>query len=141
VSGLSWLAVLVIFSVPPSTTSHAQPEPKRATPAASNCSLKASNEPNAASIALPRSPSGAPPPFGLIDSQNSEWFRWPPPLLRTAPRLSSGTSPRFAMTSSIGLPSSGPPARASFALSTYAWWCLSWCNVIVCASMCGSSAS
>ena len=34
---------------------------------------------------------GAPPAFGAISVQNIEWFQWPPPLLRTAPRMSSGT--------------------------------------------------
>ena len=34
ISGLSWFGVLVIESLPPSLTSHAQPEPKRPTPAA-----------------------------------------------------------------------------------------------------------
>ncbi len=38
-SGLSWFGVRVIDSLPPSRTSHAQPEPKRPTPAAANCSL------------------------------------------------------------------------------------------------------
>jgi hypothetical protein len=116
--GLSWLGVLVIFSEPPSSTSQAHPEPNWPTPAASNCSLKASNEPKASSIAPARSPEGSPPPSGLIDSQNSEWFRWPPPLLRTTPFLSSGRESRLAMTSSIGLSSHSVPSSAPLALST-----------------------
>jgi hypothetical protein len=135
------LGVLVIASLPPSTTSQAQPEPNWPTPAASNCSLKASNEPKALSIAAARSPEGAPPPLGLIDSQNSEWLRWPPPLLRTTPRLSSGMASRFATTSAIGLSSNSVPSSAPLALSTYAWWCLSWWSFIVASSMCGSRAS
>ena len=32
-----------------------------------------------------------PPPLGLMIVQNIEWLAWPPPLLRTAARMSSGT--------------------------------------------------
>ena len=67
-------AKFVTASAPPSRTSQAQPEPNWPTPAASNFSLKSSKEPKAASIAAPRSPSGAPPPSGLIVGQKSEWL-------------------------------------------------------------------
>src|SRR4029077_11636192 len=81
--------------------SHVQPEPKRLTPASLTCVLRSSSEPNVESIAAARSPLGEPPPLGLIVSQNSEWFAWPPPLLRTAVRLSSGTWSRFEISASI----------------------------------------
>ena len=45
-------------------TNQAQPEPKRVMDAFLNSSLKASNEPNLASIAFPKVPTGAPPPVG-----------------------------------------------------------------------------
>ena len=46
--GLSWFGVLSIDSLPPLSISHAQPLPKRPTPALANCSLNASKLPNAA---------------------------------------------------------------------------------------------
>ena len=36
-------------------------------------------------------PVGAPPAFGPRIFQKKEWFQWPPPLLRTGPRMASGT--------------------------------------------------
>src|SRR4051794_4464373 len=118
--GESWLGVLVSLSCPPSSTSHVQPEPNWPTPLASNRSLKSSNEPNASLIASARSPEGSPPPSGDIDSQNSVWLAWPPPLLRNGPCLSSGSDDRLARTSSTSLPSQSVPDSASLALSTYA---------------------
>ena len=38
---------------------------------------------------------GLPPPLPMI-VQNIEWLAWPPPLLRTAVRMSSGTFSRLA---------------------------------------------
>ena len=74
-------------------------------------------------------------------SQNSVWFAWPPPLLRTAVRLSSGMISRFARTDSMGRSIHSVPSSAAFRFVTYAPWCLSWWISIVRASMCGSSAS
>src|SRR3954453_8877715 len=108
--GESWLGVLVSLSSPPSRTSHVQPEPNCATPLASNCDLNSSNEPNFELIASASSPLGSPPPSGLIDSQKSEWLAWPPPLLRKAVCLSSGSDERFWRTSSTGLPSNSVPS-------------------------------
>ena len=70
---------------------HAQPLPKRPTPALANCSLNASKLPNDELIASAMAPVGAPPACGAMICQNIEWFAWPPPLLRTAVRMSSGT--------------------------------------------------
>jgi len=39
---------------------------------------------------LAMGPVGSPPPWGFMMFQNMVWFTWPPPLLRTAPRMSSG---------------------------------------------------
>jgi hypothetical protein len=93
ISGLSWFGVLVISSLPPLSTSQAQPLPKRPMPAALNCSLNASKLPNAALMASAPRPSARRRRWGAISFQNSEWFQWPPPLLRTAVRMSSGTPP------------------------------------------------
>ena len=60
-SGLSWLAVETISSLPPLTTSQAQPEPKRPMPAASNLAWNSAKDPNVASMAVARSPEGVPP--------------------------------------------------------------------------------
>ena len=50
-----------------------------------------------ASAALP---VGAPPAFGASSVQNSEWLAWPPPLLRTAVRMASGSAFRSLIRSS-----------------------------------------
>src|SRR5215207_3049966 len=91
ISGLSWFGVLVIDSFPPSLFSHTQPLPKRPAPAFAHSSLNLSKLPNAELIASATLPVGAPPAFGAIHFQNMEWFQWPPPLLRTAVRIASGT--------------------------------------------------
>ena len=70
--------------------------------------------------------SPALPGSGVIDSQNSEWLRWPPTLLRTASRLSGGNSVSRVRISRGSASSRPVPASAALALSTYAWWCLSW---------------
>ena len=72
--GLSWFGVLVTASLPPSRTSHAQPEPNWPTPAASNCFLNSSNEPKAESIAAARSPLGRAAAAGAMFSQNIVWL-------------------------------------------------------------------
>lgn len=57
----------MIANSPPSTTNHAQPEPKRPAAAFANSSLKASKLPNLASIAEANSPVGVedPPELGF----------------------------------------------------------------------------
>ena len=70
------------------------------------------------SMAEARSPLGAPPAPGAMFSQNIVWLRWPPPLLRTGPRLSSGMSERFFTTSSIGLSAQSVPSSAPLTRST-----------------------
>src|SRR5438270_7272954 len=119
INGLSWFGVLVIESLPPSLSSHAQPEPKRPTPAAANCSLNFSKSPNDDLIASPTLPPGAPPALGPINSQNNVWFQCPPPLLRTAVRTASGTllMPESNCSSDC-LPSSGAFSTAEFRLVT-----------------------
>ena len=57
----------------------------------SNCSLNESKLPNDDVIASPTLPVGAPPLPGPMSSQNIVWLTWPPPLFRTAVRISSGT--------------------------------------------------
>ena len=114
IKGLSWFGVDEISSLPSLTISHAQPLPKRTTPAAENFSLKASNVPKAALIASANVPVGVPPAFGANASQKKLWFQWPPPLLRIA----GGKVPAIATISSIVFPSLGVPARALFKLST-----------------------
>ena len=117
-SGLSWLAVETISSLPPLTTSHAQPEPKRPMPAASNFAWKSAKEPKAALMAVARSPEGVPPLPGPIRFQKKVWFQWPPPLLRTGPRMASGTPARFPIRASSESVSTGVPAMALLRLST-----------------------
>src|SRR5271168_2873133 len=95
INGLSWLGVDSIASLPSFTTSQAQPEPKRPTPAAANFVLKSANEPNEDLMASANAPEGSPPPPFFISFQNIEWFQWPPPLLRTAVRIFSGTLSRL----------------------------------------------
>src|SRR5436190_567700 len=75
INGLSWLGVDEISSLPSFTSNHAQPLPKRVIPAVENFSLNASNDPNAAVIASPRSPEGVPPAFGARLSQKKLWFQ------------------------------------------------------------------
>src|SRR3984893_17900852 len=77
-----------------STMSHAQPEPKRASPAALTFPISLAVEPNEESIADFRSPPGSLAPPGVISSQKKEGFQWPPRLLRTAARTPYGTVER-----------------------------------------------
>ena len=81
--------------------------------------LKLSKEPQVAVIASASLPFGAPPLPGPMIVQKNEWLLWPPALLRTGPRIASGTLLRSAMrvlTSSLAR--SGWSFRALFALVT-----------------------
>ena len=95
-SGESWFGVEYAARPVPSQTSQVHPLPKRFTPPSVIAALKSANEPNASSIAFARSPLGSPPPSGDMIVQKSEWFAWPPALLRTGVRLSSGRMSRSA---------------------------------------------
>ena len=140
--GESWFGVEYTASAVPSQTSQLQPLPKRFTPPSISAAFSWSKPSNVASIASASAPpGGAPPPSGLMICQNSVWFAWPPALLRTAVRFSSGISSRSASTCSTGRSAHSVPASAAFALSTYALWWASWWIRIVASSMCGSSAS
>ena len=102
-------------------TSQPQPLPNWFTAASLSCCLNVPKSPKVEPIASARAPSGSPPPLGLMISQKSEWFAWPPALFRTAVRLSSGMRSRLASTSSTGLSAHSVPSSAALALSTYAW--------------------
>ena len=120
-SGLSWFAVEAISSLPLFDTSQTQPLPKRPMPAASNFALNSSKLPNVALMSSASLPVGAPPAPGARIFQKNEWFQWPPPLLRTGPRIASGTTLRSLMICSSDLASSAAlPAMALLRLSTYA---------------------
>src|SRR5215211_3423620 len=140
-TGLSWFGVDTTLRLPPSDTSHVQPDPNRFTPASLICAFSWSTSPKAERIADSSAPDGSPPPLGFMISQKSVWFAWPPPLLRTAARLSSGIASRLEIASSTGRSAHSVPSSALFRLSTYAWWCLPWWMRIVSASIVGSSAS
>src|ERR1700736_6204903 len=98
-TGLSWLALELISSLPPAWTSQAQPEPKRVVAAAVNFSLNASKLPNVLLIAEARLPLGGPPALGPMISQNMVWLMAPPALLRTAVRMFSGTMAQWSESS------------------------------------------
>src|SRR5688500_2425506 len=120
ISGLSWLGVLVTSSLPLLSTTHAQPLPKRVVPAWLTAVLNFSKSPNAPLIASATAPVGAPPALGAISFQNIEWFQWPPPLLRTAALMSSGTLLMpFSRSSRLLLCSSGCLSSAALRLVTY----------------------
>ena len=122
ISGLSWFGVLITSSLPPLSITHAQPLPKRVAPAWLTAVLNFSKSPNELLMASATAPVGAPPAPGAISVQNSEWFQWPPPLLRTAALMSSGTLAMPLIRSSRLLPcSSGCLSSAAFRLVTYAW--------------------
>src|ERR1051325_1862144 len=122
INGLSWFGVLTIETLPPSLSSHTQPLPKRPAPALAHSVLKLSKLPNEELMASATLPVGAPPALGTIHFQNMLWFQWPPPLLRTAVRMSSGTvlMPRHSSSMFFEL-SSGCFSSAAFRLVTYAW--------------------
>ena len=76
-TGLSWFAVLSSSSLPPATTSQAQPEPNRVIAAFDSCSLNFAKSPTVFLIASARAPLGSPPPpfpAGAMIVQNSEWL-------------------------------------------------------------------
>src|SRR2546423_2044689 len=105
--GESWLAVEITSRFWPRLMSQAQPEPKRVVPAVLKSSLNLSKPPKVLLIAPERLPTGADCFWaGLRISQKREWLWWPPPLLRTAVRIFSGTMERLlARISWRGLPS------------------------------------
>jgi hypothetical protein len=51
-------------------------------------------------------------------SQNNEWFAWPPPLFRTAARLSSGMMSMLVSTASSGRSIHSVPSSAALRLVT-----------------------
>src|SRR6185312_8074363 len=105
--------VEVTSSLPSLTISHAQPLPKRASPAAFSFSFRPSILPKVLLISSSNLPEGAPP-LELRISQKKLWFQCPPALLRTAGLI----VPAFATSSSRDLFSFGVPAIALFRLST-----------------------
>src|SRR5271155_3916130 len=102
VSGLSWLAVETMESLPPPfLMSHTHPEPKRLRPASLKALVKSSKVPKLELMASAMAPVGLPPPFGFMLAQNHVWLRCPPALLRTAALAASGTEARFLTMSSM----------------------------------------
>ena len=84
-----------------------------------NSSFSLSRLPNELLIASAIAPVGAPPAFGPMISQNIEWLRWPPPLLRTAVRTASGTlAMPFTRSSRLFDASSGAFSIAAFRFVT-----------------------
>ena len=80
ISGLSWFGVDVTSRPEPLQTSQPQPLPKRVLPAWLTFSLRESRLPNAVSIALARSPSGAigdaiKASFGSFDSFKEQFAK------------------------------------------------------------------
>lgn len=68
-----------------------------------------------------QAPEGAPPPSGDRAVQKPLWLACPPPLLRTAVRMSSGTLSSVATRVQMsGASNSGCLSRAAFKLVTYA---------------------
>jgi len=98
------------------TLSQAQPLPKRVSAALVKASLNFSKPPSCDSIALPTSPTGAPPPLGDITVQNRLWLAWPPPLLRTGPCRFSGSDLVFLTSSSTGRSAYSVPSSAALTL-------------------------
>src|SRR5690606_28151968 len=110
-SGLSWLAVEPTASfLSAVTTSQAQPEPKRVAAALANSSLNLSKEPKVELIASASLPVGAPPLPAPRIFQKKEWLLWPPALLRTPPRMASGTLLRSEISRQAGSVARAPPA-------------------------------
>ena len=118
IRGESWFGVESTTRPVPSWASHDQPLPNRFSPASVICRLSSSRLSKVSAIALASSPSGSPPPSGLIVSQYSEWFAWPPPLLRMACRTPASMRSRLSSTCSSGRPSHSVPAIAALRLST-----------------------
>src|SRR5690242_9447139 len=119
-AGLSWLGVDTMSRPDADLMSQAQPDPNRLMPAAASFSLNASKLPNVPLMAEARLPTGVPPLPGPIICQNMEWFQCPPPLLRTAVRIFSGTIAQLFASSSSMLfeASAGADSRALFRFVT-----------------------
>src|SRR5215210_678591 len=107
-----------------SVCDYEQPRPARAeqgpgAAAAVNCSLRLSSDPKPQVMSSARSSSrfSSPPTpeFGASICQNIEWLACPPPLLRTAVRISSGTESSSAIRTST-LPGSASGCFFSVAL-------------------------
>jgi hypothetical protein len=120
ITGESWFGVDLTARPVPSQTSHVQPEPKRLTPASFTAAFRSPTPPKASEIASASSPEGSPPPFGPMISQKSVWLAWPPPLLRTAARLSSGIESMLVSTVSIDCSANSVPSIAALRFVTYA---------------------
>ncbi len=118
ISGESWFGVEQTQSFPSFTQSHAQPLPKRVAAAFAKASLNASIPPSSLLMASLSCPIGAPPPFGEMPFQKRLWLACPPPWLRTAPRMFSGTLSRSEINSSTDLDSRSVPAMAALTLVT-----------------------
>src|ERR1035438_9731940 len=107
VRGESWLGVVMTLSLPPTKMIHPQPEPNCLAVVSLKVFLKASKSPKSAEIWSAMAPEGAPPtpaePAGPMRFQKAVWLEWPPPLLRTAPLISSGTLARPRIRSSADL--------------------------------------
>ena len=99
------------------TTNQAQPEPKRAAALSANSFLNSSKEPHCSLIFSTTVPFSSE--FGESNSQNNEWFKCPPPLLRTAVWMLAGTLSKLATISSIDLDSKSVPSTAAFNFVTY----------------------
>ncbi len=109
----------MISNLPLFTTNQAQPEPKRPVAAVLKAAFISSKLPNVSSIASLIVPVGCPPALGAIISQKNVWFAWPPPLLRTAVRISSGIAFISEIRSSTDFsPNSGCFSIAAFKLVT-----------------------
>ena len=117
--GVSWLGVDVTLRPSLPATSQAQPDPKRVAAAFENSLWKASNEPNAESIAL-LSAALLAPWLGDITCQNNTWLAKPPPLFLTAVRIFSGTELRSLRISAMDNPERAVPPIAAFKLLVYA---------------------
>src|SRR5699024_11484103 len=80
--------------------------------------------PNLAFILSASSPLGSPPPLGLNVFQKKLWLACPPPLLRTAVRISAGTLSKSLIKSSTDFDfKSACPSTAPFNFVTYVLWC------------------
>ncbi len=56
-----------------------------------------------------------------VTPKNNEWFKCPPPLLRTAVWMLAGTLSKLATISSIDLDSKSVPSTAAFNFVTYVY--------------------
>src|SRR5260370_12679559 len=106
-------------------------------------SLKLSKLPKVLLMAWATFPMGGPPPPFFMIFQNIEWLMWPPPLLRTAVLIFSGTMAQLLASSSstVLFARAGADSNALLRLVTYALWCFPWWISMVILSMWGSRAS